>query len=222
MLTVAAIIDVAEKVGLPLLFALIALETMGIPLPGETALISAGILASKGKLPIEGVIAVAAAAAILGDNVGFLIGRHYGRRLLTAPGPLSRHRMKVIEIGEPFFDRHGPKAVFLGRFISGLRITSAWMAGISRMNWPIFTFYNAAGGIVWATAFGLIAYYGGEHAESAIHTIGIAGVSAVVIFGVAFFLVLRMRRKRAEALVEGAVERAEAREETRAGGHVPD
>lgn len=216
--TLAAILDVASKVGLPLLFALIALETMGIPLPGETALITAGILASKGELPIEGVIAVSAAAAILGDNVGFLIGRHYGRRLLTAPGPFSSHRMKVIEVGEPFFDRHGPKAVFLGRFISGLRITSAWMAGISRMHWPIFTFYNAAGGIVWAAAFGLIAYYGGEHAESVIHTVGIAGVSAVVVFGIAFFVVLRVRRKRAEGLVEGAADRAEARAAARASG----
>jgi membrane protein DedA with SNARE-associated domain len=215
--TLAAIVDVASKVGLPLLFALIAVETMGIPVPGETALITAGILAGKGKLPIEGVIACAATAAILGDNVGFLIGRRYGRRLLTAPGPFSRHRLKVIEVGEPFFDRHGPKAVFLGRFISGLRITSAWMAGISRMNWPIFTFYNALGGILWAATFGLIAYYGGSQAESIIHTIGYAGVGAAVAFGLVFYLVLRRRRRHAEALVEGAAERAEAREAARAG-----
>lgn len=205
--TLAAIVDVSS-VGLPLLFALIAIETMGIPLPGETALLTAGILASKGKLPIEGVIATAAAAAILGDNVGFLIGHHYGRRLLTAPGPFSRHRLRIIEIGEPFFDRHGPKAVFLGRFISGLRITSAWMAGISHMRWPIFTFYNALGGVVWAASFGLLAYYGGPHAESVIRTVGIAGVSAVVLAGVALFVVLRVRRRRAEALVDGATDRA--------------
>jgi membrane protein DedA with SNARE-associated domain len=220
--TIAAIVDVAGTVGLPLLFALIAIETMGIPVPGETALITAGILASKGKLPIEGVVAVAAGAAILGDNVGFLIGRHYGRRLLTAPGPLSTHRRRVIEIGEPFFDRHGPKAVFLGRFISGLRITSAWMAGVSRMDWPIFTFYNAAGGIVWAATFGLLAYYGGEHAESVVHTIGIAGVATVVVVGLALFLALRVRRRRAEALVDGAVARAEARDEARASGAAGD
>ncbi len=215
--TLAALVDVG-KVGLPLLFALIAIETMGIPVPGETALITAGIIASRGDLAIEAVIAVAAAAAILGDNVGFLIGHHYGRRLLTAPGPFSRHRLRVIEIGEPFFDRHGPKAVFLGRFISGLRITSAWMAGISHMRWPIFTFYNAAGGVVWAVSFGLLAYYGGEHAETIIHTFGIAGVSAAVLFGVGLYVVLRVRRRRAEALVEGAVERAEARALARAPG----
>jgi len=177
--TLAALVDVASKVGLPVLFALIAVETMGIPVPGETALITAGILASRGKLSIEAVVAVAASAAILGDNVGFLIGRHYGRRLLTAPGPFSRHRMRVIEIGEPFFDRHGPKAVFLGRFVSGLRITSAWMAGISRMRWPLFTFYNALGGIAWASAFGLAAYWGGRKAEHVVKTIGIAGAIGV-------------------------------------------
>jgi membrane protein DedA with SNARE-associated domain len=219
--TLAAIVDVG-KVGLPLLFALIAIETMGIPVPGETALIAAGILASKGDLSIEAVIATAATAAILGDNVGFLIGHHYGRRLLTAPGPFSRHRLRVIEIGEPFFDRHGPKAVFLGRFISGLRITSAWMAGISHMRWPIFTFYNALGGVVWAASFGLLAYYGGEHAESIIHTFGIAGVSAAVLFGIGLFVVLRVRRKRAEAIIQAAVERAEAREWARASGSVEE
>jgi membrane protein DedA with SNARE-associated domain len=214
--SLAAIIDVASKVGLPVLFLLIAVETMGIPVPGETALITAGILASKGKLPIEGVIACAATAAILGDNVGFLIGRHYGRRLLTAPGPFPRHRLRVIEIGEPFFDRHGPKAVFLGRFISGLRITAAWMAGISRMEWPIFTFYNALGGILWAASFGLLAYWGGHKAESIIHTVGIAGVAAAAVFGVAFYLVLRRRREAAEDRVGDAVARAEAREKARA------
>jgi membrane-associated protein len=195
--TLAALVDVG-KVGLPVLFALIAVETMGVPLPGETALITAGILASKGKLSIEAVIAVAAAAAILGDNVGFAIGHRYGRRLLTAPGPLAHHRRRVIEIGEPFFARHGPKAVFLGRFVSGLRITSAWMAGISHMRWPIFTFYNASGGIVWAASFGLVAYYGGGQAEGIIHTFGIAGVAAVILLAVAVFIVLRVRRKRAD------------------------
>jgi membrane protein DedA with SNARE-associated domain len=219
--TLAAHVDVG-KVGLPHLFALIAIETMGIPVPGETALIAAGILASTGDLSIEAVIATAATAAILGDNVGFLIGHHYGRRLLTAPGPFSRHRLRVIEIGEPFFDRHGPKAVFLGRFISGLRITSAWMAGISHMRWPIFTFYNALGGVVWAASFGLLAYYGGEHAESIIHTFGIAGVSAAVLFGIGLFVVLRVRRKRAEAIIQAAVERAEAREWARASGSVEE
>ena len=120
---------VARDVGYPVLFALVAIETMGIPVPGETAIFTAGILASRDELQIEIVIAVAAAAAIIGDNIGFAIGRRYGRRLLLVPGPLEHHRRRVIELGEPFFERHGPKAVFLGRWVTGLRITSAWLAG---------------------------------------------------------------------------------------------
>jgi len=214
----AALLDVAENVGLPVLFLLIAVETMGVPVPGETALITAAIVAARGRLPIEGVIAVAAAAAIIGDNVGFAIGRRFGRRLLTAKGPFERHRARVIEIGEPFFDRHGPKAVFLGRWVSGLRITAAWMAGANRMGWPVFTFYNALGGIAWATSIGLLAYFAGHSAERIIHTVGIAGAAAAVLAGVAVYVVLRRRRRHAEALVEDAVARAEARERARSGG----
>src|SRR3954454_4839429 len=103
---------------------------MGIPVPGETALVTASVVASRGRLEIEVVIVLAAAAAILGYNFGFAIGRKLGRRVLSAPGPPMHHRRRVPSVGEPFFDRHGPKAVFLGRWISGLRIPAAWMAGI--------------------------------------------------------------------------------------------
>ncbi len=195
MLAPAALLDVAQHVGLPLLFALIALETMGVPLPGETALVTAGVLASQGRLAIEEVIVVAALAAVLGDNVGYLLGRRYGRRLFTMPGPLAGHRAKVIEVGEPFFDRHGPKAVFLGRWISGLRITAAWMAGINRMRWPTFTAWNALGGAAWATSFGLLAYYAGDDAERIVRTAGLGGVAAVALL---LIVVLVVRRRRAE------------------------
>lgn len=198
MLTLAAIVDVAQ-VGLPLLFALIALETMGVPLPGETALITAGVLASRGKLSIAEVIAVAALAAITGDNVGFGLGRRYGRRLFTMPGPLAKHRAKVIEVGEPFFDRHGPKAVFLGRWVSGLRITAAWMAGINRMSWPTFTFWNALGGVLWATSYGLLAYFAGSNADKIVTGVGIGGV---VLVALAIIGVLVWRRRKAEDRAE--------------------
>ena len=215
-MSLAALVDVAS-VGLPLLFVLIAVETMGVPLPGETALITAGVLASRGDLPMEGVIAVAAAAAILGDNVGFAIGRRYGRRLLTATGPFQRHRSRVIELAEPFFDRHGPKAVFLGRWVTGLRITASWMAGISRMRWPIFLGYNALGGILWASSVGLAAYFLGNTAERIFRTVGIAGLAGAVLAGIVLWLVLRRRRRHAEDLVEGAAGRAQQREDARAG-----
>jgi membrane-associated protein len=204
---IASFLDVAETVGYPLVFALIAIETMGIPVPGETALVTAGIVASRGRLQIEVVIALASAAAILGDNVGFAIGRKLGRRVLTAPGPLLHHRGRVIAVAEPFFERHGPKAVFLGRWIAGLRITSAWMAGVTRMPWPTFLFWNALGGIAWATSIALLAYFAGHTAEKIIHAAGLGGAAAVVLGGFALWLVLRARRRRAEQIVEGESER---------------
>ena len=201
-LVIASFLDIAETIGYPLVFGLIAIETMGIPVPGETALVTASIVASRGRLDIEVVIALAAAAAILGDNVGFAIGRKLGRRLLTAPGPLLEHRRRVIAVGEPFFDRHGPKAVFLGRWVTGLRITAAWMAGVTRMSWPTFLFWNALGGIAWATSIGLLAYFVGHSAETIIRVAGLGGAAFVVLGGLALWFVLRTRRRRAEELVE--------------------
>jgi membrane protein DedA with SNARE-associated domain len=194
-MVLASLLSVARDVGYPVLFALVAIETMGIPVPGETAIFTAGILASRDELQIEAVIAVAAAGAIIGDNIGFAIGRRYGRRLLLAPGPLERHRRRVIELGEPFFERHGPKAVFLGRWITGLRITSAWLAGVNRMSWPTFLFWNALGGICWAAVVALVAYYLGRGAERVFNVAGLGGAVVVVAGGVIVWLVVRRRER---------------------------
>src|SRR5919197_1988286 len=104
--------------------------------------------------------------------------------LITAPGPLLYHRRRVIAVGEPFFDRHGPKAVFLGRWVTGLRITAAWMAGVTRMSWPTFVFWNALGGIAWATSIGLLAYFVGHSAETIIHVAGLGGGGGGGVWGV--------------------------------------
>jgi membrane protein DedA with SNARE-associated domain len=189
----ASILSVAKDVGYPVLFALIAIETMGIPVPGETALFTAGILAAGGHLSIEVVIAIAAGAAILGDNVGFMIGRKLGRRLLLAKGPFHRHRLRLVEMGEPFFERHGPKAVFLGRWVAGLRITSAWLAGVNRMAWPTFLFWNALGGIAWAISIALLAYFLGRGAERIVQTLGVGAAIAVVAAGLVVWVVVRRR-----------------------------
>jgi membrane protein DedA with SNARE-associated domain len=194
----ASLVSVARDVGYPLLFGLVAIETMGIPVPGETAIFTAGILAARGQLQIEVVIALAAAGAIVGDNVGFALGRRLGRRLLLAPGPLERHRRRVVEVGEPFFQRHGPKAVFLGRWVTGLRITSAWLAGVNRMSWPTFLFWNALGGICWAASVSLVAYYLGRGAERVFNVAGLGGAGVVVVGGLLVWLLVR-RRERARA-----------------------
>jgi membrane protein DedA with SNARE-associated domain len=178
--------------GYPALFLLVMAESSGIPLPGETALIAAAILASQGKLQIELVIAVAALAAIIGDNTGYLISRKFGRTLLERPGLFERRRRRVLEIGEPFFERHGPKAVFVGRWILGLRTWASWLAGASRMPWRSFAVWNAAGGISWATTIGLVAYLVGNTASSAITAFGLFGLLVVVLAAAGALLLRRL------------------------------
>jgi membrane protein DedA with SNARE-associated domain len=212
----AAFVDVSH-VGYAALFALIAVESMGVPVPGETALLTGGVLASNGKLSIELVIVLAAAAAILGDNVGYLIGRHGGRRLLTVNGPFLSTRTRVLRIGEPFFERHGPKAVFFGRFTAGLRIWAAWLAGATHMPWRSFLFFNALGGIVWATVVGLLAYALGHAAEKALAVAGVVGLALAVVLTIGGWVLLRRRDAAQERRLE---EQADAAD--RAGAAGPD
>ncbi len=195
----ALALPVSPLIAYAALAGLIALESMGIPLPGETALIAAGILAHQGRLDIALVLSLAAAAAIIGDNLGYLIGRTGGRRLLEAPGPLLKHRQAIIARGEPFFERHGAKAVFLGRWVSGLRIAAAWLAGINRMHWATFLFWNALGGIAWALSIGLLAYFLGPTAERLIRDAGLAGVAVFVLLVVGAFGWRWLRRRRANS-----------------------
>jgi len=141
--------------GLGILFAAVALESIGVPVPGESSLIAASALASQGDFHIRTVVAVAATAAIVGDNVGYVIGRCGGRRLLERWGPLPRLGERVVPRAERFFARYGGAAVFLARFITGIRVAAAWMAGVSRMDWWRLLLWNALGAVVWATVVAL-------------------------------------------------------------------
>ena len=176
--------------GLPLLFVVVMLESFGIPLPGETALIAFGVAASRGHYSISWVIVLAAAGAIIGDNLGYsLIGRWGGRRLFERWGPLERYAERVLPRAEAIMARHGGKTVFFGRFIAILRFTAAWVAGMGRMEWKKFLFWNATGGIVWATLVGLVAYYSGDAAADAIRRYGLfaaAGIVALLVIGLFF------------------------------------
>jgi membrane protein YqaA with SNARE-associated domain len=117
------------SLGLGLLFVLIMLESAGIPLPGETALIAAGLLAAKGRYEIWQVIVVAAAAAIIGDNLGYWAARHYGLRLVDRWARLKRHSDRALPPAERFFKAHGGKTIFIARFVAILRFTAALLAG---------------------------------------------------------------------------------------------
>ena len=167
--------------GLIALFLIVMLESGGVPLPGETALVAAGVFASQGELNIVEVIVVAAAAAIIGDNLGYWAGRTGGRKLLERSKFLSRWMDRVLPWAEGFFHRHGAKTIFIGRFFSVLRVTAAWMAGVSRMPWLKFLAWNAAGGICWAVLVGLVAYYLGHAAADAISRYGLIGGVALVV-----------------------------------------
>jgi membrane-associated protein len=181
-----ALIKLSTHLGYLILFALVGVESAGVPVPGETALVAAGVLAHRGEFNIELVIFLAAVGAIVGDNLGYLIGRTGGRRLLERPGFLEKHRHAILAKGEPFFVKHGPKAVFLGRWTAGLRIAAAWLAGVNRMHWPVFLFWNALGGIAWATSVGLLAYFLGPTAERVFKDVGVIGVGVAVLLVTGF------------------------------------
>jgi membrane-associated protein len=165
--------------------ALVGGESAGLFLPGETALIAAAVLASRGRLDLPVVIAVAAVGAIAGDNLGYLAGRRGIRRLL-------RRRQGVVDRAEAFFARHGAPAVFFARWITGLRVVAAWVAGAGAMPWLRFLVWNALGGIAWATTVGVLAYVIGRAAGRVLGVVGVVVFVAAVVIAAA---VLAWRRR---------------------------
>jgi membrane protein DedA with SNARE-associated domain len=186
-------------------FALVGLESLGIPLPGETILITAGTYAGHThRLSVWGIFGVAVAGAIIGDNIGFWIGDKGGYRLLRRYGHYIRVDEAKIKIGRYIFDRHGGKVVFFGRFVSVLRTYAAFLAGTNRMRWRSFLVYNAAGGLVWSAIYAFVSYAVGNTLRNASGTINIAlgAVAAVAI--VIAFLVVRRQANRLTAVAEAA------------------
>jgi membrane protein DedA with SNARE-associated domain len=183
--------------GYLVVFLLVLIESIGVPVPGETALVGAALYAgSTHKLEIWWIVGVAIAGAVLGDNIGFSIGRYGGARLLLRHGHRIRLHEGRLKIGIWLFRRHGGKVVFWGRFVSILRTWAAFLAGAHRMEWPRFLVFNAAGGIVWATLYGVVYYEFGatlrKLSTTIDVTIGVAG-SAILVA-----IVLWTRRKEAE------------------------
>jgi membrane protein DedA with SNARE-associated domain len=174
--------QVSPALAYTLLFFLIGLESAGLPVPGEASLVTAATVSAHGHLDIAAVIPVAAAGAIAGDNAGYWIGRSGGRRLLErGEGRFARRRRELLRRSEPFFERHGGKTVFLGRWVSILRILAALLAGASGMAWRRFLLWNALGGIVWAGAVGTVGYALGRTASNAIETLGAVGLLLLLL-----------------------------------------
>ena len=181
------------------MFAVVFLESAGLPfIPGETALIAAGALASQGHGNIVAIISVAVAAAFLGALVGYVLGSRWGHDLLGRWSWFERATSKGVERSEEFFHRHGSKAVFLGRFVPVVRATIGWIAGIGRMQLGRFMVWNVAGAAAWACLIGLLSYYLGAAVVEAVQRdlgIGLAVIAGIllVLFGI------HLLRRRVEA-----------------------
>ncbi|MGI8623892.1 MAG: DedA family protein [Solirubrobacteraceae bacterium] len=192
------IFSVPANLGYGALFGLIAAESAGVPVPGESSLIAASLFAAAGQLSLPIVIVIAAAAAVIGDNIGYWAGRRGGRGLLLRAGPLAGHRRHLVERGEAFFARHGAKTVFLGRWVTGVRVVAAVLAGAGHMPWRRFLVYNLLGAITWATGIAIIATLLGPIGTAIVYGAGIA-IAAAGGLGA-----LRQRRRRRPVASEPA------------------
>ncbi|MEU4608784.1 DedA family protein [Kribbella sp. NPDC023972] len=183
----------------------IGVESMGVPLPGETTLIAAALLASQGHLRLEFVIGAAAAGAIIGDSIGYYIGRKAGRGLFERLGRRFHHfSPDRILRAEKYFQRYGIWTVFFGRFVALLRIFAGPMAGTLRMPYPQFLAANAGGGVAWAATIGIVAYNIGDNADKIFGQLSIWALVVLVLAGIAAYTYYKVRRKQPEPQPESA------------------
>jgi membrane protein DedA with SNARE-associated domain len=187
------------------IFAIICLESAGVPMPGETALVTAAIFAGRGEMNIFAVIGCAAFAAIFGDNVGYWVGRELGFPLVLKYGRYLRLDEPRLKLGQYLFQRHGGKIVFFGRFVALLRAFAALLAGINRLPWPRFFLFNALGGIVWASIFGFGGYFLGRAFDHYARPVGVAALICAVIGAIAASRFIAHHEKNLIAEAEAAL-----------------
>jgi membrane protein DedA with SNARE-associated domain len=192
--------DLLGTLGYAAVFLFIAIESSGVPFPGETMLLTAAAYAGAGHLQIPLVILAAIAGAMTGDNSGYLLGRTGGRRLVRRYGRYVRLDERRLAAAQAYYRRHGDKTVFFGRFVAVLRAWSAFLAGLNHMPWPKFFVFDTAGAVVWSSLWGVLAFEFGRHLSSVEHVVtevGIAGIVIVVLLA-AGFAYWRYRAHRAE------------------------
>jgi membrane protein DedA with SNARE-associated domain len=194
--SITTFINQHSQWALVLMFVLLFLESFGLPIPGETALIACGVLAAQGALSIVSVIGIAILAAVIGDNLGYWVARKGGRKFLGRYRLTRRYAAQYLPRGERFFAKHGGAAVFFGRFVAVLRVTVAWTAGLACMNWSRFFAWNAAGAITWATLVGLVSYYLGDAAANAIGRYGLYAAGGALVFAAIGFLIVKRISRR--------------------------
>jgi membrane protein DedA with SNARE-associated domain len=182
----------------------VGIEGIGIPIPGETMLITAAVFAAEGHLSIAGVIAAAAVGAIIGNTIGFGVGWFGGYPLLRRFGKYVRLNEPQLKVGRYIFKRYGSKVVFFGRFVSILRTYLAFLAGANRMPWPRFLLAVTSGAIVWAAAYGLAAYALGSQISHLSLPVEIAFIALAVVLIIAGIIFIRFQGKKLEARAEAA------------------
>lgn len=190
-----SLLDLADRIGYPAAGLGILIESVGIPFPGETALLIVAAYAGAGHLAIEWVILAGFIGAAVGGDLGFAIGYFGGRPLVERVFDALHVRPERLAQAEQFFARHGAKAMFVARFIIGARSYGSMLAGMSRMPFGTFQIFSAAGSAVWAIAIGLLGYFLGNNLgflEKVVRDVGLAGaVVAVVVLGVIYVLARR-------------------------------
>ena len=189
------LLDLFSRYGYTVVLVGVLLENAGLPVPGETVLLAGAALSHSGRLSLEWVIACAVVGAVVGDNIGFFIGRHGGRVLAERHGSkigLTADRLRQFDA---FFHRYGARTVFIARFVTGLRVFGAVLAGGSGLSWRTFLMYNAAGAIVWSIAIAMVGYSLAYSWDTLERWVGRSGVLALVLVGaIAAVAYIRKRR----------------------------
>ncbi len=174
----------------------VMLENAGIPVPGETILLIAGYFAATGEFHIALVMLIAATGAVIGDNIGFAIGHHYGRGILLRFGRFLFLTPKRVKHMEDYFRNHGNKTILVARFITGLRVFAALLAGASKMPWRVFFMYNVAGAVLWSVVITTLGYLFGQSLPLLVKWVGRSGTILLVTAIVVAIIIWRVRRYR--------------------------
>ena len=192
------LVDLVGRLGYAIVFLGVGIESLGIPVPGETALVIGAVAAAQGHLHGWGVFLAGFAGAVVGDNIGYWVGRRWGRRLVTVPGLRLVYTPARMQAADDFFTRRGWLAVFLGRFVALLRIFAGPLAGLHGMHWPTFLVANAAGAALWVGTITLIGLAIGNNLDRALTIVsrtGYAGLAVAILAG-AGYVAWRVRHER--------------------------
>ncbi len=199
---VGGVLGALQAMGYPGIAAIVALESAGLPLPGETALIAASYLAAAGRLSLPLVVGFAALGAIAGDSLGYAIGRKGGRRFLEQRGRWLGVTPEKLAKADRYFARHGARTVFFGRFVALLRVLAGPLAGAAKMPYRRFLAANVAGAITWATTMGTLAYFFGKPVAAFLSSMGVWAFAAIAAYLLARLVFGRWRRAKEWRLVE--------------------